>query len=291
MMKILRAAFLLFLFLLFLPTAQAHAATYYVANAGNDACSGTASTIAASGTCAWKTLAKVNASTFSPGDTILLNKGDSWNESLVVPSSGSAGSPITFGAYGTGTQPTLTGLTTLGNSWVNMGGNVWRYDVSAFPASTTIRYLLLNGANMNMTRSPVRYANSGTTSGFTDSTLGGADGDYVGSEVLMRSTSFTWDIRTVTAYTASTGQVSFSPNNSYGLKTTGDSVGGYFFQNSLKVLQQHATQNEWAHQGNYLYFNSTTDPGSLGTIQVSALNKLIDLGANPYISISGLTLT
>lgn len=275
------------IFLLFAQTASA-ASVYYVANLGNDACNGLSQVVAASGTCAWKTIAKVNAATLSPGDSVLFNKGDTWNEALSVTASGTVGNPITFGAYGTGTLPSITGLTTLGNSWVNMGGNIWRYDVSAFLASTTIRYLLLNGVNQKMTQSPVRYANSGTTGSFIDIGLGGLTGDYVGSEVVMRSTSYTWDIRTVTAYNATTEQVSFTPNNSYGLHSVGDSVGGYFFQNSLIVLQHNAAPNEWAHSGNFLYYYSLSDPNTLGTIQVSSINKLVNLGSSPYITIAGI---
>lgn len=271
----------------FTSVIHANAATYYVANGGNDACDGTNSVLGSSGSCAWKTIAKVNTKSFVSGDSILFNKGDTWNEALTASSSGVTGNPITYGAYGSGAQPVITGLYTLGNNWTNVGGNVWRYDVSALPA-TKIRYLLLNGANQKMTQSVVRYTTNSTTSSLTDATLGGADGDYVGSEVLMRSTSYIWDIRPVTSYTASSGLVVFSPSNSYALGKNGDSTGGYMFQNSLKVLQQSATQNEWANQGTYLYYYSTTNPYALGTIQVSSLDKLMNLGAANYITVTGL---
>jgi len=85
--------------------AQADAATYYVANAGDDACDGTSQTIGSSGACAWKTIAHVNAQTFVGDDQILFNKGDTWREQLTVPSSGTSGHPITFGAYGNNGNP------------------------------------------------------------------------------------------------------------------------------------------------------------------------------------------
>src|SRR5215831_11731674 len=40
---------------------------------------------------AWKTVAKVNGSTFAAGDQILFKRGGVWNESLVPPSSGTSG--------------------------------------------------------------------------------------------------------------------------------------------------------------------------------------------------------
>lgn len=60
---------------------------------------------------AWKTVAKVNATALQPGDTVLFKRGETWREKLVVPSSGTLGAPITFGAYRTGAKPRLDGLT------------------------------------------------------------------------------------------------------------------------------------------------------------------------------------
>jgi hypothetical protein len=92
-----------FLFLLnFLLPNFVKAATYYVSITGSDTNPGTQAQ-------PWKTIAKVNASSFSPGDSILFKRGETWSETLIPPSSGSAGSPITFGAYGTGDLPTIDG--------------------------------------------------------------------------------------------------------------------------------------------------------------------------------------
>jgi hypothetical protein len=58
---------------------------------------------------AYKTIADVNAGSFSPDDQILFRKGQVWRETLVVPSSGSPGQPITFGSFGSGAQPKISG--------------------------------------------------------------------------------------------------------------------------------------------------------------------------------------
>ena len=84
------------------PTVSATAKIYYVDSTnGNDSNSGT------SESSAWQTIGKVNHSVFSPGDTILLRRGDIWRETLVVPSSGTASNVITFGAYSTGNAPVI----------------------------------------------------------------------------------------------------------------------------------------------------------------------------------------
>lgn len=50
---------------------------------------------------AWRTLAKANATTFKPGDRILLKAGEQWQDEQLWPKgSGSKGKPITISAYG-----------------------------------------------------------------------------------------------------------------------------------------------------------------------------------------------
>jgi hypothetical protein len=69
---------------------------YYVDYTGGyDGNSGTSTTAP------WKTLAKVSATTFSPGDRILLKAGETWqNEQLWPKGSGAAGQPIVIDVYG-----------------------------------------------------------------------------------------------------------------------------------------------------------------------------------------------
>ena len=89
--------------------------TYYVSNSGNDNNSGL------SQESAWRTLGKINSSTFNPGDSILFKSGDSWvgeNQfyypigwpasvlsMLAIGSSGTSLNPIFIGSYGSGDKP------------------------------------------------------------------------------------------------------------------------------------------------------------------------------------------
>jgi uncharacterized repeat protein (TIGR02543 family) len=122
----------LYLFCIFaftiLPQAACFAMEYYVdAGGGNDGNSGL-STAAA-----WKTIAKVNTSSFAAGDRILLKRGQIWREQLVVPSSGVSGQPVIFGAYGTGNRPLLKGSDLMQN-WTSAGSaNIWRASLSIQP--------------------------------------------------------------------------------------------------------------------------------------------------------------
>ena len=122
--------------LLFIMCATASATTYYVSSStGNNANNGTSSSTP------WQTLAHVNGQTFNPGDSVLFRRGDVWNESLVPPSSGTSGNPITFDAYGTGTAPNFTGYYAVpATAWVQVTGNAWK---APLPSTyTTINFCL-----------------------------------------------------------------------------------------------------------------------------------------------------
>lgn len=132
---------LLFFFLLYWPVAG-QATNYYVDSvAGFDGNTGTSSASP------WKTLAKINSSTFKPGDRIFLKRGAAWYEELRLPSSGISGYPISLEAYGTGAAPVISGTAAVSGwntaaNWTSIGGDVWtKSSVTADP-----RRLWLNHA-------------------------------------------------------------------------------------------------------------------------------------------------
>jgi hypothetical protein len=83
-----------------LTTAQS--TQYYV-----DAVGGSDSNAGTSSSAPWKTLSKVNNTTFQPGATINFKRGSVWTGELQVKNSGTASSPITYQAYGTGNAPQI----------------------------------------------------------------------------------------------------------------------------------------------------------------------------------------
>lgn len=92
--------------------------TYYIdATQGNDQWSGTfASAQTTDGP--WRTIDRVNNAALRPGDSVLFKCGEIWREQLVVPSSGIAGNPITFGSYGScdsNNKPVIDGSTPIDN--------------------------------------------------------------------------------------------------------------------------------------------------------------------------------
>ncbi|MCD6496328.1 MAG: right-handed parallel beta-helix repeat-containing protein, partial [Candidatus Aenigmarchaeota archaeon] len=87
-----------------LPPPQTSGTIYYVSSSlGDDSRDGLTPQTA------WRTISKVNSMTLQPGDAVLFRRGDTWRETLTVPSSGNSTDYITFSAYGTGDKPRILG--------------------------------------------------------------------------------------------------------------------------------------------------------------------------------------
>ena len=177
--------------------AKAAGTTYYVDNTITDTHTASATpdctnynittyTCSGGSASAFATIADINAfSTLQPGDSVLFRKGQTWREQLTVPSSGSAGNPITFGAYGSGAKPIISGADVI-TGWTQATGD-------------------LTGA---VTQANMRLS---TTTGvaFVDFSSAGALTNYLGYQlVITDSTS-----KTITGYikAAGTGETYGSP--------------------------------------------------------------------------------
>jgi hypothetical protein len=116
--------------------AGAGAATYYVDPSGSNGNDGL------SPQTPWRTLLKVGISTFQPGDVILFKRDGVWNEWLTPPSSGTAGNPIMFDAYGNGRPPEFTGrYATTSTEWTSTSGNVWQVALSATQPISQLKFV------------------------------------------------------------------------------------------------------------------------------------------------------
>lgn len=93
--------------------------TYYVSPTGSDNADGM------SPATAWATVARVSEFSFNPGDSVLFERGGTWFESmwpvtLYISSDGEDGSPITYGAYGSGASPQLRNIVIDGRSYISV---------------------------------------------------------------------------------------------------------------------------------------------------------------------------
>jgi parallel beta-helix repeat protein len=122
-----------------------HAATYYV-----DASKGIDTNLGTSTSAAWKTLSKVNASA-SSGDTVLLQGGGTWEDSLTVKSN------VTYGTYGSSAKAIISGSRSVnGLSWARdgAGSNVWVATTTAAVESGEITQVFIDGMAMTRARTP-----------------------------------------------------------------------------------------------------------------------------------------
>jgi len=95
------------------------ARNYYLSNAGNDNANGL------SPESAWKSIAKLNKTSFSPGDSILFEAEGIWRETLVVKNSGKTGRNIVYSRYGNGKNPRIVGSEPA-DQWTRINGSVWK---------------------------------------------------------------------------------------------------------------------------------------------------------------------
>ena len=250
-------------------TSICSAKIYYVSNNGNDSNTGLSNTLP------WKTLSKVNSTDFNPGDQILFLCGNTFYGSLVINQSGTSGNPITFSSYGTGTNPVITGFTTV-NNWTNLGNNIWEstYTVSQL---STCNMVTINGVNTAMGRYPNSNAPNGgyltfqSHSGSSSITSSGLSGtpNWTGAEVAIRSANYKIERSIISSQSG--GTLNFNAITSI----PGDG-NGFFIQNDIRTLDQ---QNEW-------YYNPTTNKIDIFSanqpvnVNVASIDILITVQAN-----------
>jgi hypothetical protein len=130
--------------LLLAPLAALHAATYHADSAaGNDANDGSTPEKA------WRTLEKINATTFRPGDTLLLKSGATWSGRLHPMGSGNGVNRIVLDRYGEGPKPIINGGGVAGGAVMLEDQQYWRIrnlDISnhGAPAAKKMGILIRN---------------------------------------------------------------------------------------------------------------------------------------------------
>ncbi len=102
----------------------------------------------------WKSVERVNNHNFLQGDSVLFRRGGIWREKFQADSSGTAGAPIYFGAYGTGEKPVITVMGEIpnwhnNNAWIKVDDNIWRLTCKKNPGR-----LLINNKEVLQTHPP-----------------------------------------------------------------------------------------------------------------------------------------
>jgi parallel beta-helix repeat protein len=265
--------------------APIESSTYYVSSSGNDASDGkTINT-------AWKTIDKVNASmgNIEAGETILFRKGDTFYGTLNITKSGTAGNPITFGAYSTGEDPKITGFTTITSGWTNEGSGVYSRDISADQQTNMV---VIDGSQYGMGRYPkgttyLTYESHDGSLSITDNQLAN-EPNWTGADVVIRQTYWLQGRYKIIEHDGST-IVYNDGSRPDAYDYIYDNM-GYFFQNDLSTLYMSPTYGEWYHdtisQKLYVYFGS--DPGST-EVKVATKGNLFQGNTYDYLTLNNLS--
>lgn len=237
-------------------------------------------------------LATLNAASLSPGDQILLKRGDVFNGSLVIDDSGEVGNYIYFSAYGTGNNPILSGFTEV-NGWIDQDDNIWESDdvVSTLSLCNVVVVDDVNtpaGRLPNMVPLPSDLVNSdgswvyGSTfpnkTTLINSVLEGLD--WTGGTVVIRTNRFMFERGVITDHTG--GTLTYIPEHNYYIPSA---PAGFFIKDHLDCL---INQDEWYYNKatKKISIYSTTEPIS---VKVTAIENIIDVQGN-YIDIRNISI-
>ena len=243
----------LFIVLCMISADALNATVYYISNYGSDSNNGISPVYPI------QSIKKLNSIIFmlKPGDAVLFERGSIFYGQVVINASGDDSNPITFGAYGKGKNPLISGSIPLKN-WSVYKGNIYKAFVNA-----EIRNFFVNREQMIL----ARYPNSGylridapyseANKGFTDKELNQPDGYWDGSNVRIRTEN--WAYEHVPIQSFKKGSIIFNKPTYYTAKTGW----GYYLDNNINQIDM---EKEWFYDKNnknenlYFYAPKGMDP-------------------------------
>jgi hypothetical protein len=190
-----------------------------------------------------------------------------------------------YGRYSSGTNPVISGMTTL-SSWTNSSGNIWYATATA----SAIQSVTVDGVLKGLGRYPntgylIYTSHTGNTS-ISGTSVSGLPTSFVGGEVVIRKARYIMDRHIITAQSGST--ITYSSTNFYGNSSNydPDNGNGYFIQGHLSTLDQ---DGEWYFdQPNsrlYMYFSGST---SGRVVKASTVNQLVPLNSTVDVTFNNV---
>lgn len=239
--------------------SYSNATIYYVSSSGNDANSGTSPDLP------WKTLAKVNSFTPTPGDQILFKRGDEWSGSITVKTSGTSGNPVVYGAYDVGEKPIIWGGREV-TGWTLHSGNIYKATVN-----NLINQLFCNGERISISRHPnAGYISINAISNdrtFSSRDLSGTD--WSGATAILRFVPWSFEGRKIVSSSGNSVTISSTTHYTYAM----DVNDPFFVINSLATLDG---PGQWAYDESsktvYLWTPDGSSPAN-SKVVVSEMNN------------------
>jgi len=254
------------------------ATDYYMSSSGNDQANGI------SPSTPWQSIAKLNTvlSGLKPGDRVLFKRGDTFNGSLHITASGTEGNPIVFSNYGTGSEPVISGFSTI-SDWTNNGRGIFS---KVLECSSEPMMVVFDGANTGMGRFPDNDwltidSHFGNTS-LSDAELNSSTINWTGATVTIKVNRYTTNYLTIGSHSGNT--INFPQGASFELC---DGF-GYFIQNDLRTLTLF---KEWYYDSKtstfYMYFGVESPLNH--DVKVAAVDNGAVITGAGYITIDGLS--
>jgi len=236
----------------------------------------------------WKTINKLNLSAhlLRAGDSVLFNRGDSFYGQIIPKVPGAEGAPITYGVYGTGPKPVISGFSTI-SSWKSIGRNIWEADLPK--RIMTVNEVVINDALQPIGRYPKATAlNNGYLaiqshtdfSSIIDPSLTGSP-DFTGGEIVIRMNHWILNKQKITSQMDGTLTFSLFTKKTYPLVDGS----GYFIQNHPAALSQNG---DWYYDPSTNKIGIYEDSRPSG-IKVPAIDQLVTIDHKDYLTFRGLS--
>lgn len=257
------------------------ATDYYLSSSGNDLLNDGLSSAKP-----WKTISKINSVFLKPGDRILFRRGDIFYGTLKINMSGISGSPITYGAYGSGQDPLITGFTAL-TSWKDEGKGIFSTSLKGI---FRLEMVLMDNKQCWMGRFPktgyLSYDSFYSDLSITDNNLP-PDPDWTGAEIFFRKTFWSTNRATIINHINHTLKYSeiIRGNNEKPTRNF-----GYFIQNDIRTLSK---RGDWFYDRKssklFIFFGS--EKPEQHNVRTANLGNLINISGQNFITIENLHLS
>ncbi|MBI5534770.1 MAG: right-handed parallel beta-helix repeat-containing protein [Deltaproteobacteria bacterium] len=235
---------------------------------------------------AWKTVAKVNATSFVPGDNIAFKRGEVWHEALLIKSKGDKSKPIVFRSYGAGADKPVLSPTRAITQWTAAQNSIYVADLDVETNQVMVdgqRLAIAHHPNTGYLYVDTEEDSSNKTS-FDDADLAVSKADLVGSEINIRSVRWAYDPAKVVDLVGQ--RVTIDP----GIEDAGvfHKNTGYILANKLWMLD---APGEWFYDKDMkkLYLRTLDDsPPSSHNVEVSVAEAAIEVQYPQGVVVNGL---
>ncbi len=218
---------------------------------------------------AWKSVSKINATRLVAGESVGFRRGETWRETLVIPSSGTASAWIRFSAYGNGEKPEIR-PSQIVTGWARSSGNIWSASAN-FP----VRQVYVDGAFVTAAHHPnnaytiTEGPSGGSTTMLIDNELLIQGADIAGANVVLRTREWEIEEREAVSFSSTTHALIWSPATTYNMRPDW----GYYLEGKPWMLDQ---PGEWFHDAGagqlYLRLQDDGDPNA-HTIEASRIGR------------------